>query len=185
MTRLVASVSIAILACLPGATLALARDTGAGNDLAPMSVSAPLSNVPPLPPGVTVLAAYKQNGDMRPAVLATARTSLAQRVLAAVGAAVLSVLIVGAVMLRVQRSRRRRVTRWYMEPTQDAVAFTAFTPAQEVERTRDIPRPGDVGPRRVPGWHADPDHLSDQVYWDGEVWTARRRWSGTAWEEVE
>jgi hypothetical protein len=184
MTRLVASVSIAIVACLPGATLALARTTGAGNDLSTMSVSAPLSSVPAVPPGATVLAAYKQGGDVRPAVLATTRTSLAQRVVAAVGAALLSVLIVGAVMLRVQRSRRRRVTRWYMEPTQDAAAFTAYTPAREVERTRDISRPGDIGPLRPPGWHADPDHLSDQVFWDGESWTARRRWSGTAWEEV-
>lgn len=185
MTRLVASLSIAILACLPGATLALARATGAGNDLATMSLSAPPSGVPALPPGVTVLAASKQGGDVGPAVVATVRTSLAQRVAAAVGSALLSVLIVGAVMFRVQRTRRRRVTRWYMEPTQDAAAFTAFTPAREVERTQDISRPGDVGPRRAPGWHADPDHLSDQVYWDGELWTARRRWSGTAWEEVE
>ena len=34
------------------------------------------------------------------------------------------------------------------------------------------------------GWHADPEHLSEQAYWDGQSWVARRRWSGTAWAEV-
>ncbi len=34
------------------------------------------------------------------------------------------------------------------------------------------------------GWHMDPEHLSEQAYWDGHSWVARRRWSGTAWAEV-
>jgi len=43
---------------------------------------------------------------------------------------------------------------------------------------------GTAAPGREVGWHVDPEHLSEQAYWDGQSWTARRRWSGTAWVQV-
>jgi hypothetical protein len=113
------------------------------------------------------------------AVAIATHPSLTYRVAASVGAALLSVLVVGSAMIGVRRARRRRVARWYRVPTHDTAVFTASTPG------RDEPRRSDAGAPPTVGWHADPDHLSDQVYWDGQSWTARRRWSGTAWVQVE
>lgn len=51
-------------------------------------------------------------------------------------------------------------------------------PSQGVDLETTAPSSPEVG------WHVDPEHLSEQVYWDGQSWVARRRWSGTSWTEV-
>jgi uncharacterized membrane protein len=39
------------------------------------------------------------------------------------------------------------------------------------------------GKTRDPGWYAVGTAPNDQAYWDGQAWTARRRWSGASWTE--
>ncbi len=34
-----------------------------------------------------------------------------------------------------------------------------------------------------PGWYPVGGSLSEQAYWDGHAWTARRRWGGDSWVE--
>jgi len=34
-----------------------------------------------------------------------------------------------------------------------------------------------------PGWYSVGGSVSEQVYWDGEAWTTRRRWGGATWVE--
>jgi hypothetical protein len=159
-----------------GASPSGARFGGQGADIV-MSLTEPRDSAPARVPAATN-GRPAETGDAEELATAT-RRSLTYRVAASVGAALLSVLVVGAGMVGVQRARRRRVTRWYRVPTQETAVFTTSTP------TRDVAHRRDVGPPPTVGWHADPDHLSDQVYWDGQSWMARRRWSGTAWVEVE
>jgi len=41
---------------------------------------------------------------------------------------------------------------------------------------------GAVGAPKAPGWYPDRASPSDQSYWDGQAWTAKRRWtSGKGW----
>jgi len=41
---------------------------------------------------------------------------------------------------------------------------------------------GTVGTPKAPGWYPDRASPSDQSYWDGQSWTAKRRWtSGKGW----
>jgi hypothetical protein len=101
-------------------------------------------------------------------------TNTAYRIGEIVGAVVLGVLVVTLVVMMGRRSlrrRRRRKRRRVGTPTWHGVA----------------PAPVPTGlpvPAREVGWHMDPDHLSEQAYWDGDSWTARRRWSGAAWVDV-
>jgi hypothetical protein len=202
MTRLFVSVSITLLTSILGVPLGLARADAGGNEFVTATASGALPGFGVSPstalfggknagklisltePRDLVPAKATAAGDDRPAqagpqAVATAtHPSLAYRVGASVGAALL-VLVVGAAMIGVQRARRRRVDRWYRVPTHETAVFTNSAPG------RDEPRHDQARPPPIVGWHADPDHLSDQVYWDGQSWTARRRWSGTAWVEVE
>ncbi len=36
---------------------------------------------------------------------------------------------------------------------------------------------------REPGWYSVGGSVSEQVYWNGEAWTTRRRWGGATWVE--
>ncbi len=36
-------------------------------------------------------------------------------------------------------------------------------------------------PGKGPGWYPVGENPNDQVYWDGQSWTARRRWAGAGW----
>jgi hypothetical protein len=88
------------------------------------------------------------------------------------GIAVVALGLLGArlvVQLVARRSRTRR--RPVVTP-----AWHAFPPPIAARERPPAP------PREV-GWHLDPDHLSEQAYWDGGSWTARRRWSGATWVE--
>ena len=41
---------------------------------------------------------------------------------------------------------------------------------------------GGSGSSKAPGWYPSPTNPADQIYWDGEGWTARRRWTaGKGW----
>ena len=48
---------------------------------------------------------------------------------------------------------------------------------------RDAPSSGSTGGTpKVPGWYPDRASPNDQAYWDGQDWTARRRWTtGKGW----
>jgi hypothetical protein len=35
-----------------------------------------------------------------------------------------------------------------------------------------------------PDWYPFGTNPNDQAYWDGQGWTARRRWKGAAWEQI-
>ncbi len=109
-------------------------------------------------------------------------TSWARRTGEVVGYVVLGLLVAGLVLFGIRRARRNRRRR-----TRHAAPFAARFPAvapaahgapPEPSSHRVVPEPGEVG------WHGDSDHISEQAYWDGRRWTARRRWSGTAWVEV-
>lgn len=44
---------------------------------------------------------------------------------------------------------------------------------------------GATTPPKEPGWYPVRTNPNEQTYWDGNDWTARRRWSaGTGWSEV-
>jgi hypothetical protein len=108
--------------------------------------------------------------------VAPAGTSWEFRVGEIVGYVLLGIFVVALVVLvtRVVVRRSRRPRRPVATPAWHA--FPPPLPAQE--------RP--PAPPREVGWHLDPDHLSEQAYWDGRSWTARRRWSGATWvEEVD
>ncbi len=51
------------------------------------------------------------------------------------------------------------------------------------ERSRDqfLPLPTRA---QDPGWYQVGVTNNDQGYWDGQSWTARRRWDGAGWSEV-
>jgi hypothetical protein len=100
-------------------------------------------------------------------------TSWAVRVGEIVGYVALGIFALALVVVvtRIVGRRPRRRRRPVVTP-----AWPAFPPP--------LPAPyRPPAPPREVGWHLDPDHLSEQAYWDGRAWTARRRWSGTTWVE--
>ena len=90
---------------------------------------------------------------------------------AIIGYVLLALLVAGWTLFFILRARRRRRAH-SRPPPRLAVPITAVGPER-------LPRP-DRGEARVVGWHADPDHMSEEAYWDGQSWTGRRRWSGEA-----
>ena len=55
---------------------------------------------------------------------------------------------------------------------------------QRTDRERsDLALPASPGSDKGPGWHQVGSNLNDQAYWDGEAWTAQRRWTGATWVE--
>jgi hypothetical protein len=48
----------------------------------------------------------------------------------------------------------------------------------------EVERPPGAGPGRAPGWHSAGQTPNEQVHWDGERWTARRRWVRSAWVDL-
>ena len=54
--------------------------------------------------------------------------------------------------------------------------------AQPVVSERDVALGGSAGSPKTPGWYPSRSSPSDQTYWDGRSWTARRRWTaGKGW----
>ena len=41
-----------------------------------------------------------------------------------------------------------------------------------------------AGSGKPPGWYPSRGSINDQSYWDGERWTAQRRWNGATWTEL-
>jgi hypothetical protein len=104
-------------------------------------------------------------------------TPLAFRIGEIIGYVVLAVIVVAFVLFVARLVVRLVVRRSITRPSPIVTpAWYAFPPPPEAPRSTPAP-PRDVG------WHVDPDHLSEQAYWDGQAWTARRRWSGAAWVE--
>jgi hypothetical protein len=95
---------------------------------------------------------------------------------ALIGYVLIGLVVVGWTMVFVVRARRRRAWR----------AVTPFSMAQvaSTATARPMPASREVGRSREVGWHSDPDHMSEQTYWDGKSWTARRRWSGESWVDI-
>lgn len=55
-------------------------------------------------------------------------------------------------------------------------------PAQTVMADPGVALGGTGGSPKAPGWYPSRANPSDQTYWDGQNWTARRRWTaGTGW----
>jgi hypothetical protein len=53
---------------------------------------------------------------------------------------------------------------------------------QPMEADQDDALGGGSGRSKSPGWHPSPTNPADQIYWDGQNWTARRRWTaGKGW----
>jgi hypothetical protein len=102
-------------------------------------------------------------------------TSWAVRVGEIVGYVALGIFAVALVVVVTRIvGRRPRRRRPVVTP-----AWPAFPPPLPPPERPPAP------PREV-GWHLDSDHLSEQAYWDGRAWTARRRWNGATWvEEVD
>ena len=96
---------------------------------------------------------------------------------AIIGYALLALLVAGWTLYFVRRARRRRRVHSRPPPPMMSVPVRALPPerAPQPERRR----------ARVVGWHADPDHMSEEAYWDGRSWTGRRRWNGESWVELE
>ena len=96
---------------------------------------------------------------------------------ALIGYVLIGLVVTGWLVVFVVRARGRRA------PRAAPVPFLASTEHVATARPMNVPenarRPRDVG------WHSDPDHMSEQVYWDGRAWTARRRWSGESWVDVQ
>lgn len=93
------------------------------------------------------------------------------------GYVLIGLLVAGWVVVIAVRARRHRATR-------------AAPPLQmmETERRPSHPGPGPVRETQQtqdPGWYRDPDHMTEQAYWDGRSWTARRRWDGNSWVDVQ
>lgn len=42
----------------------------------------------------------------------------------------------------------------------------------------------DVPDDRAPGWYPAPDDVNEEINWDGQEWTARRRWTAAGFVEV-
>jgi len=92
-----------------------------------------------------------------------------------IGYLLIGLVVASWILFFIVRARRRRVPRAYppFPTTPGGVPTIPPTPAP----LRDLGQPRDIG------WHPDPDHMSEQVYWDGRSWTARRRWNGESWIE--
>jgi len=108
-----------------------------------------------------------------------------------VGSVALAVIVVAIALLVAPRNRRRRISRrsgtsrrsGRPSGTRMASAPGVVPAVPVVSTPRAEPTMPPASTREV-GWHLDPEHLSEQAYWDGQSWTARRRWSGTAWVQV-
>jgi hypothetical protein len=145
---------------------------------------------------VSVAARQAANapGALRAPTRAPSGSSRAYRVGEVVGLVLLGVLVVALVLLGVRRSRVRgnrvrgnrvsgnrvRRSRVRRSRVQRRPIVGAAWPAGP---SLPDPPPTTPAPSRAVGWHVDPDHLSEQAYWDGRSWTARRRWSGATWVE--
>jgi hypothetical protein len=46
------------------------------------------------------------------------------------------------------------------------------------------PLPFSPGPASAPGWYPVSATNNDQAYWDGQAWTARKKWEGAGWVDV-
>lgn len=44
--------------------------------------------------------------------------------------------------------------------------------------------PPSPGANKQSGWYPVGENPNDQAYWDGQAWTARRKWGGAGWVEV-
>ena len=50
------------------------------------------------------------------------------------------------------------------------------------DQSADLPPSPGLG--KPPGWYQVDNKINHEAYWDGETWTARRRWNGSAWEDL-
>jgi hypothetical protein len=107
----------------------------------------------------------------------TAPPNSSHRTRALIGYVLIGLVVVGWILVFVVRARRRRAWR--------AVTPHSMAQAPSAGMARPMPVPREVGRPREVGWHSDPDHMSEQAYWDGRSWTARRRWSGEAWVDLQ
>jgi hypothetical protein len=95
---------------------------------------------------------------------------------AIIGYVLLALLVAGWTLFFVLRARRRRRAHGRPPPRMTApIKAVASERAPRLDRRE----------ARVVGWHPDPDHMSEELYWDGQSWTGRRRWSGESWVEFE
>jgi hypothetical protein len=145
---------------------------------------------------VSVAARQAANapGALRAPTPPPSSTSRAYRVGEVVGLVLLGVIAVALVLFAVRRSRVRRsrvrgsrVSRSRLRGSRVSRSRVSRRPAEgapwpAVPSLPDPPPTSPVPSREV-GWHVDPDHLSEQAYWDGGSWTTRRRWSGATWVE--
>ncbi len=46
------------------------------------------------------------------------------------------------------------------------------------------PLPFAPGPGTAPGWYPVGANNNEQAYWDGQSWTARKKWEGAGWVDV-
>ena len=96
---------------------------------------------------------------------------------ATVGYAVIALVVLAwAVFFIVRAFRRKRVRVGAPPLRMEVVRAPTFSsvPAGLAES----PQPRDVG------WHFDPNDMSEQLFWDGRSWTARRHWNGQSWIDV-
>ena len=121
----------------------------------------------------TQQAANTPGAPQAPTAVVSTNAPSSHRTEEIVGLALLFVLVAGLILFVAPRPRRRRDAR-----------IPSFSPPVYVIPAMRSPAPRSPVPPREVGWHTDPEHLSEQGYWDGESWIARRRWSGTAWAEV-
>jgi hypothetical protein len=56
-------------------------------------------------------------------------------------------------------------------------------PASLGARAQD-PLPFSPGPGTAAGWYPVGPTNNDQAYWDGQTWTARKKWEGAGWVDV-
>ena len=92
---------------------------------------------------------------------------------AAVGYAVIGLVVLAWSVFFIVRAVRRRRMRVGAAPRMEVVRGPTYSAVPA--GLRESPRPRDVG------WHFDPDDMSVQLFWDGKSWTARRQWNGQSW----
>jgi hypothetical protein len=70
-------------------------------------------------------------------------------------------------------------------------AFSRWPVLRQSDRGHAAPggRPQDSlpftpGPGTAPGWYPVGTTNNDQAYWDGQSWTARKKWEGAGWVDV-
>ena len=44
--------------------------------------------------------------------------------------------------------------------------------------------PPALAPGKAPGWYPAPDNVNSQLYWDGQAWVARQRWTAAGFEPL-